>query len=273
MKKWFGLAMAVSLLCFMVVSALAAQKLNIYLDKEALLMHTSPASDMRIRPEGMVRVTRHSLWPWDEVGSRWSLFVEIENISDEKIVIDEDWLIACRANRDEVASAEYVFEYLTNVVEPGERTVLHAGVYPYAQAKRSNADAKLDVWNVVGMEDFAARICQAEILRVRLEVRGNQSIQSWRAVKVEPKIWMEGRTLHFEWFNDTEETMDFRTIGAVACDKTGRIIDLICSSFSRGASAEPGGTLRIEKELAPYVTEEMLDGVSFDAFAFRMGQE
>ena len=40
-----------------------AQKLNIYMDKEALLSHDVSSADIRIRPEGMVRVTRHSLWP------------------------------------------------------------------------------------------------------------------------------------------------------------------------------------------------------------------
>lgn len=100
--------------------------LNIYIDKQAILAHDISAADIRIRPEGMVRVTRHSLWPWDEEGAKWSMFVEIENTSDEKIVIDEDWLVACKTNRDEIATADYIFNYTTKTLNPGEKIVLYA---------------------------------------------------------------------------------------------------------------------------------------------------
>lgn len=269
MKRFARILAFAALMIAMAVSAQASQKLNIYIDKDAALAHDVSAADIRIRPEGMVRVTRHSLWPWDEAGTKWSMFVEIENTSDEKIVIDEDWLIACKANRDEIASADYVFMATTNVVAPGERAVLHAGAYPYARAKRNNADLNFDVWNVEGLSDFANRIRQARILRVRLEVRGNSSAQNWPAVAIEPKVWAEGRTLRFEWVNDTDELIEFRTIGAVMSDKEGRIVDVSCSTSSRGAIAAPGDALRFEKELAPYVTQEMIDGAGFEAFAYR----
>ena len=87
MKKRITFLLLV-LLCVTAISAQASQMLNIYIEKEALLAHDVSAADIRIRPEGMVRVTRHSLWPWDEAGEKWSMFVEIENISSEKIVID-----------------------------------------------------------------------------------------------------------------------------------------------------------------------------------------
>ena len=272
MRKGIGYMLLMALLCLMSVSAQAAQKLNIYIDKEAILAHDISAADIRIRPEGMVRVTRHSLWPWDEAETKWSMFVELENISDEKIVIDEDWLIACRANRDEIATAEYIFNYTTNILAPGEKTTLYAGAYPYVKTKRNNADADLDVWDIEGMEDFASRIRQAQILRVRLDVRGNQSTQNWPAVEIMPSVRVEGRTIHFEWTNDTDETIGFRTIGAVVCDGEGRMMDVVRSTYSRGAVCAPGETLAFEKELSPYITQEMIDGASFEAFAYRMGQ-
>lgn len=263
------LALAV-LMVTMTASAQASQKLNIYIDKEAILAHDVSAADIRIRPEGMVRVTRHSLWPWDEAGTKWSMFVEIENISAERIVIDEDWLIACKANRDEIATADYVFEYTTNVLAPGEKAVLYAGVYPYPKAKHANADAKLDTWDVEGLSDFAGRIRQAKLLRVRLEVRGHASTQNWPAVAMEPRVFIEGRSLCFEWVNDTQEPIEFRTVGAVMSDAQGRIADVIRSTSSREAVAAPGETLRFEKELPPYVTQEMADGASFAPYAFRL---
>lgn len=262
------LALAV-LMVTMTASAQASQKLNIYIDKEAILAHDVSAADIRIRPEGMVRVTRHSLWPWDEAGTKWSMFVEIENTSTERIVIDEDWLIACKANRDEIATADYVIKCTTNRFGPGERIVLYAGAYPYALAKHANADAKLDNWDVEGLSDFANRIRQAKFLRVRLDTREAGENRNWPAMAIEAKVWVEGRTLCFEWTNDTDETLEFRTIGAVMSDAQGRIIDVIQSTYSREAAAAPGATLRFEKELAPYVTQEMLGGAVFAPYAYR----
>ena len=80
---------------------------------------------------------------------------------------------------------------------------------------------------------------------------------------------MDGRTLRFEWVNDTDETLEFRTVGAVMSDAQGRIVDVIRSTHSRGAVAMPGETLRFEKELPPYVTQEMIDGAAFAPYAFR----
>lgn len=269
MKKTLALLLLAVLLCAAAVSAQASRKLNIYIDKDAMLSHDISAADIRVRPEGMVRVIRHSLWPWDEEGTQWSMFVEIENTSQERIVIDEDWLIACKANRDEIATADYVFEYTTNILAPGEKAVLYAGVYPYPKAKGTNADARMDVWDVEGLSDFAGRIRQAKLLRVRLEVRGHASTQNWPAVAMEPRVFIEGRTLRFEWVNDTQELIEFRTIGAVMSDAQGRIADVIRSTSSREAVAAPGETLRFEKELPPYVTQEMADGASFAPYAFR----
>lgn len=273
MKKTGTLLLLWILLCAMSIQAQASQKLNIYIDKDAFLAHDISAADIHIRPEGMVRVTRHTLWPWDEAGTKWSMFVELENISAERIVIDEDWLIACKANRDEIAAANYVLESTTNRFGPGERIVLYAGAYPYVAAKHLNADAAWDVWDVEGLSDFANRIRQAKILRLRLDTRGAGANQNWPAVSIEPKVWAEGRTLRFEWTNDTDEMLEFRTIGAMMSDAQGRIVDVIRSTSSRGAVAAPGETLAFEKELPPYITQEMAGGASFEAFAYKFPQE
>lgn len=270
MRKFMVCILLAALLSAIICSAQAAEKLNVYIEKNAILAHDISAADIRIRPEGMVQVTRHSLWPWDEDGTKWSMFVEIENISDRKIILDESYLIACKANREEFASADYVFRYPTSILCPGEKVVLHAGAYPYVQTKRNNADVSVDVWDVEGLSDFADKIRRAEILRVRLEVRSNQSTQAWATMMIEPKIWIEDRTLYFEWTNVTEETNDFRTIGAVVCDKDGRVIDVIESTYSRGAVAKAGEILRFQKELPPYVTQEMIDCAAFEPYAFTM---
>lgn len=273
MKKTLALVLLAVLLCAAAVSAQASRKLNIYIDKDAMLSHDISAADIRVRPEGMVRVIRHSLWPWDEEGTQWSMFVEIENTSQERIVIDEDWLVACRANRDEIATADYVLDSTTNRFGPGERIVLYAGAYPYAAVKHTNADVGVDTWDVEGLSDFAGRIRQAKILRVRLDTRDAGTNPNWHAVEIEPRVWVDGRTLRFEWRNDTDETLAFYAIGAVMSDAQGRIVDVIRLTYSRGATAAPGETLRFEKELPPYVTQELAGGASFAPYAFRMPTE
>ena len=84
------------------------------------------------------------------------------------------------------------------------------------------------------------------------------------------KIRIDGNVLRFEWANETGKWADFRTIGAIVSDGEGCIVDVICSSHSRGASAAPGETLRFEKNLPPYITQEMTDEAVFEAYAYRM---
>lgn len=270
MRRCLAVLLMLISLCAVPFSAQASQKISIYIDKDALLAHEVTAADRNIRPEGMLRVVRHSLWPWDEAGMKWSMFVEIENISDEKIVIDENRLIACKANRSEMASAEYIFACSDNVMDPGEKIVLYAGAYPYPKEKRNHADVAHDIWDIEGMADFAERIRQAEVLCVRLDTRGEESSQNWPAMETEPKIRIDGNVLRFEWANETDKWADFRTIGAIVSDGEGRIVDVICSSHSRGAAAGPGETLIFEKQLPPYVTQEMANGSTFEAFACQM---
>lgn len=270
MKRGFVVLLTLMLLCAVSFSAQAAQKISIYIDKEAILAHEISLDDRDIRPEGMVRVVRHSLWPWDEAGTKWSMFVEIENISDQKIVIDENRLIACKANRSEIASAEYIFACSDNTMDPGEKIVLYAGAYPYPRDKRNNADVAHDIWDIEGLEDFAGRIRQAEVLCIRLDTRGEESSQNWPTMEIKPETKMDRNVLAFSWTNETSEFADFRTIGAIVSDGEGRIVDVICLSHSRGASAAPGETLTFEKELSPYITQEMADGAMFEAFAFQM---
>jgi len=268
MKKAVVCLLLAALLCVAAISAEASQMLNIYLDKDALLAHDIPAADILIRPEGMVRVTRHSLWPWDEEGRKWSMFVEIENTSQEKIVIEDSWLIACKANRDEIAAADCVFAATDKVLGPGERVVLHAGVEPWRMPVDEHDVT--DSEELLGLSAFAGKIRRAEILRVRLNTRGSESAQNWVKTDVNAKAWIEDGRLCFEMKNDTDRALAFHTLGAIASDRDGRVMDVIQSSYARGAQAQPGGTIAFEKELQTYITDEMAVGVQFELFAYLM---
>ena len=270
MKKFFGGVLLAILLCMIMFSAQASQMLNIYIDKDAPLAHNISTADMRIRPEGMIRVTRHSLWPWDESEERWSLFVEIENISNEKIVIDENWLIACRENREEIATADGAFSMTDNVLDPGERTLLYAGVQTWMMP--TDYHDVTDFEAVEGLAAFAGKIRRAEILRVRLETRGDVSTQNWEKAEVDGRAWIEDGKICFEMINEKDCELAFRTIGVVVSDTEGRLMDVLSTSYSRGAKALPGEKIVIEKQLQPYVTEEMASGAQFEIFGFLMAE-
>lgn len=268
MRKAIGCVLLAMLLCIVAISAQASQMINIYIDKDALLAHDISAQDIRIRPEGMVRVTRHSLWPWDEEKEQWSLFVEIENTSNEKIVIDENWLVACKANRDEIAAADDAFKMTDNVLVPGERTVLYAGIENWKMPTDYHDVTNFET--VEGLAAFAGKIRRAEILRVRLETRGNSSTQNWEKADIQGQAWIEDGKIFFEMINETEQEMAFRTIGVIVSDVNGRLLDIMTSSYSRGARAMPGEKIVFEKELQPYVTEEMTAHAQFEVFGFLM---
>jgi len=246
--------------------ALAGQLLNVYIGKDAMLAHETPAPDIRIRPEGMVRVLRHSLWPWDENGSAYSLFVEIENTSDEKIVIDEDWLIACRRSREVVAEARFALDYTTNVIEPGEKAVIHAGVKDW-QAPDDYHDVT-GFETIYGLSSFAKSIRSADILRLRLETRGAQSSLRRSRVGADAHAWIEDGILHFEAVNNAETSVYYYQIGVIVSDAQGRLIDVLSTSYARGAGIQPGETLSAEKPIQPYITDEMVSGAVFEVFAF-----
>lgn len=268
MKKAAVCLIFAMLLCAAVISAQASQMLNLYLDKDALLAHDISQADIRIRPEGVVRVLRHSLWPWDDAGSQWSLFAEIENISKEKIVIDENWLVACKANRDEIASADGAFAMTDNVLEPGERTVLYAGVEPW-QMPTDYHDVT-DFETVEGLSSFAGKISRAEILRVRLEKRDSASTQNWEKTAVNGRAWIEDGKIRFEMINDTDHDMAFRTLGVIVSDQEGRLMDVLVTSYSRGAKAAPGEKIEAQKPVQSYVTKELAAGAQFEIVAYLM---
>ena len=261
-------AILTALLCLIAISARASQKLNLYIDKDALLAHDISAADIRIRPESMMRVLRHSLWPWDEDGLQWSMFVEVENTSEEKIVIDDTWLVACKANRDEIAAADNALRATDNVLDPGEKTVLYAGVDEWMMLT-DYRDVKEDA-KAEGLSEFAEKIQKAEILRIRLDTRGGESTANWPKADVDAKVRIEEGKICFEMTNDSEQVMAFHTIGVIVCDENGRLMDVLQSSYARGAMAEPGKTIVFEKALQPYITGEMAQCAQFELFAYTM---
>ena len=246
--------------------AQAAEMLNIYIDKDALLSHDISVADIRIRPEGLVKVLRHSLWAWDENNDSFSLFVEVQNTSNEKIAIHDDWLYSCKSNREDIAIADYALDYTNNVIHPGESIVIHAGVAAW-DAPTDYHDVS-DSKEVFGLSTFARPIRQAKLIRLRLETCDKPENHKRYPVDADAHAWIENGRVYFEVTNATPDTVGYYQIGVIVSDRNGRIIDVLSTSLSRGAVIPSGETLLIEKELQPYITDSMIDGATFEVFAY-----
>ncbi|MBQ2947723.1 MAG: hypothetical protein IJD94_01955 [Clostridia bacterium] len=250
--------------------AQAEESINLYIHRDTLMACDLDEGRVLVYPQDSLRVMRASLLPWDEECTKCSLFVEVKNVSGEKIVVLSDTLYTCNSARESQSEAASIFDMTTNVIEPGERVVLFSGAYPYAKDKRRDSDALLDAQDVEGMADFAGKMEYAPYLRIRLETAGEESTRDWPKVELDAKAWIEDGKICFEWTNDTEEAQSFRTIGAVVSERNGRVTDVLMETYARGAQVEPGETFSAEKTLPPYFTQEMIDGATFKVFAYRM---
>ena len=83
-------------------SGMAGTMFNVCLSKECLTEQEAANQAIQTKPEGF-KVTRQSVIPWDDAGERWSVLVELENVSEEAITIDDTWLIARNAREEELA--------------------------------------------------------------------------------------------------------------------------------------------------------------------------
>ena len=104
---------------------------NAYLPKAILSEEEAAQEKIQMKPD-MLQVVRQSVIPWDDEGTKWSVFIEMENESESKIVLDETWLIACDGEKEEFArwyvpAIGGAFYSTVRVIQPNERVVLFAG--------------------------------------------------------------------------------------------------------------------------------------------------
>lgn len=130
MKKLFFAGALCMMLC-VCATGMAGTMFNVCLSKECLTEQEAANQAIQTKPEGF-KVTRQSVIPWDDAGERWSVLVELENVSEEAITIDDTWLIAYNAREEELArwsvpAIDGAFWKTNRTVRPGERVVLFAG--------------------------------------------------------------------------------------------------------------------------------------------------
>ena len=277
MKKLFFAGALCMMLC-VCASGMAGTMFNVCLSKECLTEQEAANQAIQTKPEGF-KVTRQSVIPWDDAGERWSVLVELENVSEEAITIDDTWLIACNAREEELArwsvpAIDGAFWKTNRTVRPGERVVLFAGT---DEVKTWIADweTKETVEKTVspaGLGAVAKKIRQAARLQVRFDARVASETKGHLENVEAAKAWIADGKLHLET-TDTFDSEDFVTLSVIVTDREGRMLDALQDSVIHNAGMQKDGRFSAEKALAPYIGEEMQKDVIFEIAGYKNPQK
>ena len=268
MKKLIFVWMLCVCIGFGMTAQASGTLFNAYLPKAILSEEEAAQEKIQMKPD-MLKVVRQSVIPWDDEGTQWSVFIEVENESESKIVLDETWLIACNAEKEEFARWHVpaiggAFYSTVRVIQPNERVVLFAGAkeiqaYTYDE-KRGTTE-----WKTVGqtgLGEFAGKIRRAKFLRVRLEARIDSQTRGHLEKVTDAKAWIEDGKLHLE----TAEGLDlsgFVSLSVIVSDREGHILDVLQERTEDNESMLNGGPFKAEKELAPYMSQKKTEDVVF----------
>lgn len=277
MKKLFFAGALCMMLC-VCASGMAGTMFNVCLSKECLTEQEAANQAIQTKPEGF-KVTRQSVIPWDDAGERWSVLVELENVSEEAITIDDTWLIAYNAREEELArwsvpAIDGAFWKTNRTVRPGERVVLFAGT---DEVKTWIADweTKETVEKTVspaGLSAVAKKIRQAARLQVRFDARVASETKGHLENVEAAKAWIADGKLHLET-TDTFDSEDFVTLSVIVTDRKGRMLDALQDSVIHNAGMQKDGRFSAEKALAPYIGEEMQKDVIFEIEGYKNPQK
>lgn len=277
MKKLFFAGALCMMLC-VCASGMAGKMFNVCLSKECLTEQEAANQAIQTKPEGF-KVTRQSVIPWDDAGERWSVLVELENVSEEAITIDDTWLIACNAREEELArwsvpAIDGAFWKTNRTVRPGERVVLFAGT-DEVKTWITDWETKETVEKTVspaGLGAVAEKIRQAARLQVRFDARVAFETKGHLENVEAAKAWIADGKLHLET-TDTFDSEDFVTLSVIVTDREGRMLDALQDSVIHNAGMQKDGRFSAEKALAPYIGEEMQKDVIFEIEGYKNPQK
>ena len=277
MKKLFFAGALCMMLC-VCASGIAGTTFNVCLSKECLTEQEAANQAIQTKPEGF-KVTRQSVIPWDDAGERWSVLVELENVSEEAITIDDTWLIACNAREEELArwsvpATDGAFWKTNRTVRPGERVVLFAGT-DEVKTWITDWETKETVEKTVspaGLGAVAKKIRQAARLQVRFDARVASETKGHLENVEAAKAWIADGKLHLET-TDTFDSEDFVTLSVIVTDREGRMLDALQDSVIHNAGMQKDGRFSAEKALASYIGEEMQKDVIFEIEGYKNPQK
>ncbi len=274
MKKLFFAGALCMMLC-VCASGMAGTMFNVCLSKECLTEQEAANQAIQTKPEGF-KVTRQSVIPWDDAGERWSVLVELENVSEEAITIDYTWLIAYNAREEELArwsvpAIDGAFWKTNRTVRPGERVVLFAGT---DEVKTWIADweTKETVEKTVspaGLSAVAKKIRQAARLQVRFDARVASETKGHLENVETAKAWIADGKLHLET-TDAFDLKGFTALSVIVTDSEGRMLDALQDSVADHPGLLEDGCFFAWKALAPYITEEMGQNAIFEVTGYKI---
>ena len=274
MKKLFFAGALCMMLC-VCATGMAGTMFNVCLSKECLTEQEAANQAIQTKPKGF-KVTRQSVIPWDDAGERWSVLVELENVSEEAITIDDTWLIACNARDEElvrwsVPAIDGAFWKTNRTVRPGERVVLFAGT---DEVKTWIADweTKETVEKKVspaGLGAVAEKIRQAARLQVRFDARVASETKGHLENVEAAKAWIADGKLHLET-TDAFDPKGFTALSVIVTDSEGRMLDALQDSVADHPGLLEDGCFSAWKALAPYITEEMGQNAIFEVTGYKI---
>ena len=274
MKKLFFAGALCMMLC-VCATGMAGTMFNVCLSKECLTEQEAANQAIQTKPEGF-KVTRQSVIPWDDAGERWSVLVELENVSEEAITIDYTWLIACNAREEELArwsvpAIDGAFWKTNRTVWPGERVVLFAGT-DEVKTWITDWETKETVEKTVspaGLGAVAKKIRQAARLQVRFDARVASETKGHLENVEAAKAWIADGKLHLET-TDAFDPKGFTALSVIVTDSEGRMLDALQDSVADHPGLLEDGCFSAWKALAPYITEEMGQNAIFEVTGYKI---
>lgn len=274
MKKLFFAGALCMMLC-VCASGMAGKMFNVCLSKECLTEQEAANQAIQTKPKGF-KVTRQSVIPWDDAGERWSVLVELENVSEEAITIDYTWLIAYNAREEELArwsvpAIDGAFWKTNRTVRPGERVVLFAGT-DEVKTWITDWETKETVEKTVspaGLGAVAKKIRQAARLQVRFDARVASETKGHLENVEAAKAWIADGKLHLET-TDAFDPKGFTALSVIVTDSEGRMLDALQDSVADHPGLLEDGCFSAWKALAPYITEEMGQNAIFEVTGYKI---
>ena len=274
MKKLFFAGALCMMLC-VCATGMAGTMFNVCLSKECLTEQEAANQAIQTKPEGF-KVTRQSVIPWNDAGERWSVLVELENVSEEAITIDDTWLIACNTREEELArwsvpAIDGAFWKTNRTVRPGERVVLFAGT-DEVKTWITDWETKETVEKTVspaGLGAVAEKIRQAARLQVRFDARVASETKGHLENVEAAKAWIADGKLHLET-TDAFDPKGFTALSVIVTDSEGRMLDALQDSVADHPGLLEDGCFSAWKALAPYITEEMGQNAIFEVTGYKI---
>ena len=274
MKKLFFAGALCMMLC-VCATGMAGTMFNVCLSKECLTEQEAANQAIQTKPEGF-KVTRQSVIPWNDAGERWSVLVELENVSEEAITIDDTRLIACNAREEELArwsvpAIDGAFWKTNRTVRPGERVVLFAGT-DEVKTWITDWETKETVEKTVslaGLGAVAEKIRQAARLQVQFDARVASETKGHLERVEAAKAWIADGKLHLET-TDAFDPKGFTALSVIVTDSEGRMLDALQDSVADHPGLLEDGCFSAWKALAPYITEEMGQNAIFEVSGYKI---